>query len=219
MANICSLLLRPLFTGRTYHDLQLDFDFPLTNCTIHSEQIPLLIQFTRMYNSTLNRSSYITYDLANVDDTSPHFQVFHNDHINLCVRSALSSDSHYESCYEFYMITMLSTTNTTLWPLLIIFGYVFVLILAMLFSLFAQIFEKFTKTFFSGSITKKLIKNRNFRSFLPIIQRHEQTDHLKKIDEKKNFLRTVDLIVKECQPNRNSFIISTDQGHSNRAYL
>jgi hypothetical protein len=115
------------------------------------------------------------------------------------------------------MITMLSSINTTLWPVLMIFGYLIILIIPMLFSLLTQVFNKLL----TGSITKKIIKNRIIRSFLPLSQRHTENIRLRKIDEKKEVLKAIDLILIQCHLKRNTFIIHTDNqiGHTNRAYI
>jgi hypothetical protein len=221
MLNICPLLIRSSFIGRTYHDFQLKFESPPNNCTIGSQQNPLLIQFTRILNSTLNDTLYILYDSTVPNDELPHLQVFHNDHVSLCLRSAIDTNNNDITCHEFYMVTMLSSINTTFWPLLIIFGYIFILLTAMLFSLFAQICNKLSSTIFSGSITKKLVKNRNIRSCLPLLQRNEHNHHLKKLDDKKEFFKSIDLIAKECQTNISTFIIQikNENRHIHRVYL
>lgn len=220
MQTICPLLIRASFVGRTYHDFQLEFQSPVDNCTVNPDHDPLLIQFTRVLNATSNITSYTLYDpdLRNVP--LPHLQVFHNDHVDLCIRSALSGDQSHLVCHEFYMITMLSS-KTTYWPLLIIFGYVFVLLLAMLVSLLAKLFHRLNKTIFSGSITKKLIDNRNIRTFIPAVNRQSQQ---KKLNEKKEIINTMDKIAQEYRSNRrhiNPFIIRAlnSPGHINRAYV
>jgi hypothetical protein len=220
MANICPLLIRASFIGRTYHDFQLKFQSPTTNCTPDPDQDPLLIQFTRILNSTLNHTTYALYDPTEPNEELPHLQVFHNDHVNLCIRSAIDTDKNDITCHEFYMITMLSSVNTSIWPLLIIFGYMLILLIAILLSSLSTFISKFSKTLFSGSITKKIIKNQNIRSFIPVIHRQTQKTRL---DEKEEVLRAIRSIAKECQlnPNPNAFIIQTDNenGHINRGYF
>jgi hypothetical protein len=220
MANICPLLIHASFVGRTYHDFQLKFQTPSTNCTIDPEQNPLLIQFTRILNSTLNHTSYALYNPAEPNGELPHLQVFHNDHVDLCIRSAIDTDKNDITCHEFYMITMLSSINTSIWPLLIILGYIVILLIAMLFSSLSQVLNKLSQTFFSGSITKKLIKNRTIRPLL--LHRHTQKI---KLDEKSEVLKAINLIAKQCQSNinttSNTFIIQTDNrnGHIKRGYF
>ncbi|CAF1039426.1 unnamed protein product [Adineta steineri] len=209
MVSICPLLIRASFIGRTYHDFQLKFQSPSTNCTNEYRDNPLLIQFTRILNSTLNDTSYILYNPTESTNQFPHLQVFHNDHVNLCIRSALHTNNNDMICHEFYMITMLSSINASLWPLLIIFSYITILLFAMLFSLFAQKFNKFSKTLFSRSITKKLVRKHNIRSFIPLIQRHEHNHHFRKIDEKKEFLKLVDIIAKDYR-SKNKYIYYSD---------
>ncbi|CAF3446566.1 unnamed protein product [Rotaria socialis] len=221
MANVCPLLIRPSFSGNTYHDLQLNFESPTTNCTADSNQNILLIQFTRILNSTFNYTSYALYDFAKKNNELPYLQVFPDDHINLCVRSAFHADRNEVTCYEFYMITMLSSIDRTFWPLLIIFGYIIILIIPMLFSLLAQIFNKLSRTFYRGSITKKLVKTRNIFSFLPTSQRQLNDMNLKKLDEKKELLNAIDSIAKEFKKKSKTFIITQENpvGQVNRAYL
>ncbi|CAF1134779.1 unnamed protein product [Rotaria magnacalcarata] len=221
MANICPLLIRPSFSGNTYHDFQLNFESPTTNCTTDSDQSILLIQFTRILSSTSNDTSYALYDLAKKNNELPYIQVFPDDHINLCIRSAFHADRNEVTCYEFYMITMLSSIDRTFWPLLIIFGYIIILIIPMFFSLLAQIFNKLSRTFHRGSITKKLVKTRNIFPFLPTSQRHLNDMQLKKLDGKKEFLNAIDFIAKECQKKSKTFIITPEKsvGQFNRAYL
>lgn len=221
MANICPLLIRASFTGRTYHDFQLKFESPLTNCTVESVQNPLLIQFTRILNSTLNHTSYAIYDPTEPNGKLPHLQVFNDDHVNLCVRSAIDTNNNHITCHEFYMITMLSSINTTFWPLLIIFGYISVLLVAMLFSFCIQAFHKVYTSRFSMLITEKLLKYQHICLFLPLLQRYKQHRQIKKLDDKKNISKAIDLIAKECQQNLSTFSIQTTNvnGHINLGYL
>lgn len=221
MASACPLLLRPTFIGRTYHDLQLNFEPALASCANRSEQNPLLLQFTRMVNTTMDDIAYMLFDPAQSGDDSLLYHVNSTDHFQMCIQPAYSSAGQASSCHEFYTFMMIATKDDVAWPLLIIFGYVFILLVSMLSSLFAQLFARLSQTVFSGSITKKLVKNRNLRSFLPVTHRHEQTQNLKKLDEKKQFLRTVDVIARECRSHATSFVIRTEneRGHINRAYF
>jgi hypothetical protein len=216
MANICPLLIRASFTGQTYHHFQLKFESPTRNCTIDPEQNPLLIEFTRILNSTLNHTTYALYNPAEPNGELPHLQVFHNDHVNLCIRSALDTDKNDRTCHEFYMITMLSSINTSIWPLLIIFGYIIILLIPILVSLLSRILNKFSQKYFSISIKKNSIKNRNIYSFLQLIHRNIQKN---KLDEKQEVLKAIDLIAKECQSNTFIIRIGDSNGHINRAYL
>jgi len=216
MANICPLLIRASFTGQTYHNFQLKFESPTRNCTIDPEQNPLLIEFTRILNSTLNHTTYALYNPAEPNGELPHLQVFHNDHVNLCIRSALDTDKNDRTCHEFYMITMLSSINTSIWPLLIIFGYIIILLIPILVSLLSRILNKFSQKYFSISIKKNSIKNRNIYSFLQLIHRNIQKN---KLDEKQEVLKAIDLIAKECQSNTFIIRIDNSNGHINRAYL
>lgn len=213
MQTICPLLIRASFIGRTYHDFQLEFQSPVDNCTNDASQNPLLIQFTRVLNATLNETTYALYDRTDSNVALPQLQVFHNDHVDLCIRSAVDRNQSDLVCHEFYMITMLSS-NTTYWPLLMIFGYVFVLLIAMFGSLLSNLFHKLTKTIFSGSITKKVIKqNQNARSFIPIAAIRQ--NHQKKLTEKNEILNTMDTIAKEYRPRRhiNPFIVRAQELH------
>lgn len=222
MVNICPLLIRASFIGRTYHDFQLKFVSPSTNCTTSPEENPLLIQFTRILNSTFNDTSYALYDPLGARDELPQLQVFNNDQVKLCIRSALDTEKSDQICHEFYMITMLSSVNRSIWPLLIIFGYVTIVFLAILFSLLVQIFSKFSqKTFFSGSITKKLVQKRDTQSLVPLSSRHVNNNRLIKLNEKKEIFKTIDFIANECHLNRNTFIIQRRNipGHVNRTFF
>ncbi|CAF4856067.1 unnamed protein product [Rotaria sp. Silwood2] len=109
------------------------------------------------------------------------------------------------------MITMLSSIDTIIWPLLIIFGYIIILIIGILFSLLSQIFNKLSQTIFSGSITKKLLKTRDIFSFLPTSQRNLRNMNLTKFDEKKEFFKAIDIIAKECRTNTKTYIIKTQK--------
>lgn len=216
MENICPLLIRASFIGRTYHDFQLKFQTPPINCTIDTEQDPLLIQFTRVLNSTFNQTTYALYNPAEPNEDLPQLQVFHNDHVDLCIRSAIDTDKNDIVCHQFYMITMLSSINTSIWPLLILFAYLFILLIAILTSSLSHIYNRLSKTLFSRSITKKLIKNKNLRSFI-----HRYTQKTK-LDEKQEVLKAIRSIANECQSNKipSTFIIQTDNTneHINRAY-
>ncbi|CAF4571862.1 unnamed protein product [Rotaria sp. Silwood1] len=212
MANICPILIHPSFIGHTYHDFQLQFESSTTNCTIDALQNLLLIQFNRFSNSTLDNTSYALYNLAKSSNELPHVQVFPNDHINFCVQSAFNTNKNNIICHEFYMITMLTTIDTIIWPLLIIFGYIILLILAMLSSLLAEIFGKLSQTLFSGSITKKLLKKRDIFSFLPTSEKNLHNMVLTKFDEKKEFFKTIDQIAKDCRTtNTQRYIIKTQK--------
>ncbi|CAF1073214.1 unnamed protein product [Rotaria sordida] len=211
MANVCPLLIRPSFTGHTYHDFQLQFESPTTNCTVDPIQNLLLIHFSRISNLTSNNISYALYDLAKPNNESPHVQVFPNDRVNFCVRSAFNTGQNDITCHEFYMVTMLTSLDRTLWPLLIIFGYIIILIIAMFTSLVSQIFDKLSQTIFSGSITKKLLQTRDIFSFLPTSQRNLHDIGLTKFDEKKEFSKALDLIAKDCRTNTGAYIIQTSK--------
>lgn len=206
MENLCPLLIRASFIGRTYHDFLLKFQTPpINNCTIDVNQDPLFIQFTRILNSTFNHTTYALYDPQEANADLPHLQVFHNDYVNLCLRSALDSDRNALTCHEFYMITMLSSRNTSIWPLLIIFAYLLILILAIVCSFSARLWKKISRKMF----WKKLALNSHLQ-----LQR-------RKINEKKELFQTIEHLAKQYQSNR--FIIdqtsSPKQEHIIRGYF
>lgn len=206
MTNICPLLIRASFIGRTYHDFLLKFQSPpINNCTNNFDQDPLLIQFTRILNSTFNHTTYALYDPFEVNADLPHLQVFHNDHVDLCLRSAIDTDRNDLTCHQFYMITMLSSMNTSIWPLLIVFGYVGILFLAILFELIVRLVKKISRRIFWKKMSRYslgMISNRQ-------IQR-------KKINEKKEILRNIDRLANQYQSNR--FIHHPNNGQINRGY-
>ena len=188
MQNLCPILIRASFIGRTYHDFLLKFQSPpINNCTINLDDDPLLVQFTRILNSTFNHTSYALYDPREANADLPHLQVFHNDYVNLCLRSAaLNTNRNELTCHEFYMITMLSSTTTSIWPLLIIFAYLLVLILAIVCSYSTRLWKNISRKIF----WKKLATSTRLQ-----IQR-------RKINEKKELLQTIEHLAKEYQSSR-----------------
>ena len=213
--NICPLLIRPSFLGRTYHDFQIKFESPSVNCTNDSLGNPLLVQFTRILNNTLNESVYVLYDRSKPASELPHVQVFNNDHVNLCIRSAVDQRGNATStCQEFHMITMLSSSNRTFWPLLIVFAYLSLLCIGMCLSCMHQWRSQFAQSFVQSSISRKFISKRNIRLFL---KKNSESHRLTTMNGKKDVLKAIDSIAKECQPKSGTYIIR--KGHINRAYL
>lgn len=207
MAYGCPLLIRPHFSGNIYHDFQLQFESSNASCPIDPHKNLLLIQFTRLLNSTFNDTSYSLYNLAQLDQSLPHIQVYPDDHINLCIQSVFDTNRENVTCDEFYMVTVMSSMDRTAWPLLIIIGYISTLLIAILFSLLSQLFDKLSKTLFSGSITKKLLKSRKIFSFASTPQQQLNNTNFKDITDKREFFNAIDLIAKECQETTRTYTI------------
>lgn len=213
--DICPLLIRPSFLGRTYHDFQIQFESPSVNCTKNALGNPLLVQFTRILNNTLNESVYILYDRSKPTSELPHVQVFHNDHVNLCIRSAMDPRGNATStCHEFNMITMLSSSNRTFWPLLIVFAYLSLLCIGMCLSFMHHWRSRFGQSLVQSSISRKFIPKRSIRLFL---KRDSESHRLTTLNGRKEVLKAIDSIAKEFQPKSGTYIIR--KGHINRAYL
>ena len=206
MDNFCPLLIRASFIGRTYHDFLLKFQSPpINNCTINIDQDPLLIQFTRILNSTFNHTTYALYDPTEANADLPHLQVFHNDHVDLCLRSAIDTDRNDLTCHQFYMITMLSSKNTSIWPLLIVFAYVAILVLGILFQLMGRVVKKISRRIFWKKFSRYSIEEISNGQ----MQR-------KKMNEKKEILRNIDRLANQYQSNR---FIHPKNGQFNRGYV
>ena len=207
MANVCPLLIQPSLNGHTYHDLHLKFNSSTGNCSRNSIQNLFLIEFTRIINSTYNYTSYNLYDLSKSNNELTYFQVYHDDHVHVCVRSIFDIDKNDMACYEFYMITVRTSIDAILSPLFILFIYILILLIAILFSLLERTYNKLPQILFSGSITKKIVQSKDIFSFMSKSRQQWRNVNVTRINEKKEILKVMDLIAKEYQSKTDTTII------------
>lgn len=79
-------LLLVTFVTVDWSHFQLKFESSSPNCTRESVVNPPLVQFTRLFNRTVNETIYIHYDPFDFHDELRQLQVFHRDRVDLCVR-------------------------------------------------------------------------------------------------------------------------------------
>jgi hypothetical protein len=105
---------------------ELNIDFLSSNATALN---PLLIEFERLNE----RSQYF---LSHQTIRIPLLPV---DTFRICLRSVLHATSQtLHTCHDFYAVTRVNSTSEASWPVLILFGYVSLLFIGILVSVWKQ---------------------------------------------------------------------------------
>ena len=183
MSERCPLLIRAAFVGRTYHDFRLKFESPTENCTVDHQQKPFLIEFTRLVNETLNRTSYVLYKMFDENEENPGIQVAHQQRVNFCIKPTIETDRFQSQCHEFYMITMCRFSDNYFWPLLLTSLYIILFFVALAFcfpnrswmkiyhsSMFVYLHSTFQRLVYGSIDAENLRKKENFDAKRQIIR-------------------------------------------------
>lgn len=204
--------MRASFVGRTYHDFQLKFESPSSNCQIDRNQEPLFIRFVRIINETLNETSYVVYDLFDPNSKPPSLQIAHKEQVNLCIGSPLKNDRNDGSCHEFYMITMLTSNESYLRAMLVIIGYLIVLFIALVFCFPNRLWIDFKKSSLVTTICE-FFKKIIFGKFFQKSQACQE-----KINDRRRLMKLISVVAKE-QKVRYSRQSSWSRAQTNRAFF